>query len=70
MPINNTNYQYHQNINVKETFATLKQNYGNKYCSANKGNYNNAIYKVKRDNTILDIAWMTGKNYKDLAKKK
>ncbi|WP_158368195.1 murein hydrolase activator NlpD [Candidatus Williamhamiltonella defendens] len=43
--------------------------YNRSYDNTLKGSYNGHTYRVKRGDTLFYIAWLTGNDYRDLAKK-
>lgn len=43
--------------------------YNRSYDIVQKGSYSDATYQVKRGDTLFYIAWMTGNDYRDLAKR-
>ncbi|UDG79662.1 murein hydrolase activator NlpD [Candidatus Steffania adelgidicola] len=46
-----------------------KRIYNGNYYNIYKGSYSNNTYQVKHGDTLFYIAWRTGQNYRDLAKK-
>lgn len=58
-------------IKINKNNAHIKKNiiYIRKYDKIKKNSYMSSFYKIKQGDTLFYIAWITGKDYKDLAKK-
>lgn len=61
--------------NVEESVSAANQSpegnivYNRSYTSIPKGSYGGTTYQVKRGDTLFYIAWITGNDYRDLAKR-